>query len=227
MNILWEDNAPLDDGEDLVLPIGVTKEQNGDPCVTAYEAFREEALWLASLPADRLFTAETAEALLHKLSAKLEARGYQAELAETTVYRLSSREAVNRSCIRDDSEPLMPDHPYRNLTDCEPDPLDEGLLCFGTVIDGVILSAAAENPHDPDDTVIDIGVETAPDFEGRGFAASNVAALAYYLLDPGVAVTYIVEDDNPASKRVAEKVGFRPHAKELRILGWCREGTKD
>jgi len=223
MRILWEDNTPLAEGDDLVLPIGVTKEQNGDPCVTAYEAFREEALWLASLPSDALFTPETAAALWEKASVKLAAYGYQSELTETTVYRLSQREAVNRSCIREDSEPLLPDHPYRNLTDCEPDPLGDGLLCFGTVVDGVILSAASENPHDEDDTVIDIGVETAPDYEGRGFAASNVAALAYYLLDPGVAVTYIVENNNPASMRVAEKVGFLPHAKELRVVGWREE----
>ena len=221
--IVWEEEAALRAHEDLILPLGVIQKTGEPPCVTADPAFGEEALWLDSLPEGQLFTAETADALLQRIAGKLTALGYEGEVAETTVYRLSERAAVNRTCIREYSEPLMPDHPYRNQTDCEPDPLGDGLLCFGTVIDGVILSAASENPHDEGDTVIDIGVETAPDYEGRGFAASNVAALAYYLLDPGITVTYIVEDNNPASKRVAEKVGFLPYAKELRVVGWRGE----
>ena len=74
-----------------------------------------------------------------------------------------------------------------------------------------------------EDTVIDIGVETAEGNERHGYAASNVASLAYYLLDPGVTVTYIAETNNPASMRVAEKVGFRPTAKELRLVGYRKE----
>ena len=114
----------------------------------------------------------------------------------------------------------MPDTAYENLTECQPDPLGEGYLCFGTVLDGRIVSAAAENPHDPSDTVIDIGVETAEGYEGHGYAASNVASLAYYLLDPGMTVTYIAEDNNPASLRVAEKVGFTPWERELRVVAY-------
>ena len=49
------------------------------------------------------------------------------------------------------------------------------------------------------------------------------AALAYYLLDPGVTVTYIVEDDNLPSRRVAEKVGFTPSTHELRVVAWKEE----
>ena len=45
-----------------------------------------------------------------------------------------------------------------------------------------------------------------------------MASLAYYLLDPGVFVTYIVDDENEASLRVAEKVGFLPETRELRIV---------
>lgn len=47
------------------------------------------------------------------------------------------------------------------------------------------------------------------------------ASLAYYLLDPGMKVTYIAEDDNIASVKIAEKVGFTPGTRELRVV--CRK----
>jgi len=47
--------------------------------------------------------------------------------------------------------------------------------------------------------------------------------LAYYLLDPGVTMTYIAEDDNLPSRRVAEKVGFLPSTRELRVVAWREE----
>jgi len=33
-------------------------------------------------------------------------------------------------------------------------------------------------------------------------------------------VTYIAEDDNLPSRRVAEKVGFIPHTRELRVVAY-------
>lgn len=221
--IVLEENTPLTEGFDMLFPVGVTLTADGIRTVTALPEAEDVAVYLDTLPAEELFAPETGEALLARLADRLAAWGYEAEVTTSTVYQLTDRQQVERRVILPSSEPLMPDHGYENLTDCEPDPLGEGLLCFGTVEDGKILSAAAENPHAEGDTVIDVGVETAEGHEGKGYAASNVAALAYYLLDPGVTVTYIVEDDNLPSRRVAEKVGFIPTTRELRVVAWKEE----
>ena len=218
--IVYEDMTPLTGGFDMLFPVGVTLTKEGDRTVTALPPCSKAAEFLDTLPADELFTSETKEKLLSLLAELLAIWGYEAEATTSTVYQLTDRQQIDRRVILPSSEVLMPDHGYENLTDCEPDPLDEGLLCFGTVLDGKILSAASENPHAEGDTVIDVGVETAEGHEGKGYAASNVAALAYYLLDPGVTVTYIAEDDNAPSRRVAEKVGFTPHTRELRVVAY-------
>jgi len=218
--IEFVDNTPLTEGFDMLFPVGVTLTAEGIRTVTAFQECRDAAEYLDGIPAEDLFAPATQEALLAMLAERLATWGYEAETATTTVYHLTDRQQIDRRVILPSSEPLMPDHGYENLTDCEPDPLGEGLLCFGTVADGRILSAASENPHAEGDTVVDVGVETAEGYEGKGYAASNVAALAYYLLDPGVTVTYIAEDDNLPSRRVAEKVGFIPHTRELRVVAY-------
>ncbi len=221
--IVYEDETPLSEGFDPIFPVGVTLTAEGVRTVTAFPSCRDAAEYLDALPSEELFTSATQEALLAMLAERLVTWGYEAETAISTVYHLTDRRQIDRRVILPSSEPLMPDHSYENLTDCEPDPFGEGLLCFGTVADGKILSAASENPHAEGDTVIDIGVETAKGYEGNGYAASNVAALAYYLLDPGMTVTYTAIDYNKPSCRVAEKVGFTPHTRELRVVAWKAE----
>ena len=218
--IVYEEERPLREGEELVLPLGIVLGEEGTVSITAYPSFREAAERAEGLPPSTLTTPAVLDELLRMCDPKLTALGYRAAWHITTVYTLRRREDIGKDCFREDTELLLPDHPHENLTDCEPDPCGEGLLCFGTVRDGKILSAASENPHDEGDTVIDIGVETAEGEEGKGYATANVAALAYYLLDPGMRVTYLAEADNPASHRVADKVGFRPTATELRLVAY-------
>lgn len=204
-----------------MLPLGLTLSTDGVRTVTTFDETRDAAEYLDALPEDEIFTEKTKKHLISLLEDRMAGFGYDTEIVFATEYVLESRPDVDRSVIRTDTEPLLPEHGYDNLTECEPDPLGEGLLCFGTVIDGKIVSAAAENPHSPDDTVIDIGVETADGHTGNGYGASNTASLAYYLLDPGMKVTYIAEDDNIASVKIAEKVGFTPGTRELRVV--CRK----
>ena len=215
--IVFEPENGFSDREETVFPLGLVL-ADGKRTVTSFQSFKPLAVWLDSLPEETLFTPQTRASLLEKAKPLLSETGYTGEVFSSTVYRMTDRTQIHRSCLLSSTELLLPEHRYRNLTECEPDPLGEGYLCFGTVEKKKILSAASENPHPEDSPVIDIGVETAPGYTGRGFASSNVAALAYFLLDPGVTVTYIVEDGNPASARVAEKVGFMPGSRELRLV---------
>jgi hypothetical protein len=222
--IVYEEETPLTEGFEPIFPVGVTLTAEGDRTVTAFPSCRDAAEYLDALPAEELFTSATQEALLAMLDERLAAWGYCGITVPSTAYRLTDRQQINRNVLLPSSEVLLPDHGYENLTDCDPSNfIREDTLCFGTVIDGKILSGAAENPHAEGDTVIDIGVETAEGYEGNGYAASNVAALSYYLLDPGMTVTYTAIDYNKPSCRVAEKVGFTPHTRELRVVAWKRE----
>ncbi len=205
-------------GDELVFPLGLTLSADKGKTVTACPEAKDAAEYLEGLDEAEIFTENTKSVLSGMLFERFSELGYDTEIVFSTEFILKSRDKVARSLILPSSEPLLPENQYENLTDCQPDPLGEGLLCFGTVIDGRIVSAAAENPHFSDDGVVDIGVETAEGYEGNGYAASNVASLAYYLLDPGVFVTYIADDENRASLRVAEKVGFTPETKELRVI---------
>ena len=72
---------------------------------------------------------------------------------------------------------------------------------FVTMIDGNIVSFAEENMGE-------IGVETISEYQNKGYAASNVAALAKYLTDSNIKVSYYCDRYNIASQRIAEKVGF-------------------
>lgn len=209
MNIRIEDDRPLKEREDVVFPLRVVLScDSGDITLYAMKEFEFAAGKLDGVTADKLFADDTREYVSSMINEAADTYGYDSEVVLCTEYALEKREQVNKSLILDSTEALMSDCGYNNMTECVPDPNNEGLLCFGTVIDGEIVSSAVENPHHPDDNVIDIAVETCEECRGKGYGASNVAALSYYLLDPDIMVTYTTEDTNIQSVRLAEKVGF-------------------
>lgn len=55
---------------------------------------------------------------------------------------------------------------------------------------------------------IDIGVETAEDYRGRGFAAAAAKMMIKYAFDVGKSPVWACHCNNAASKRLAEKIGF-------------------
>lgn len=95
---------------------------------------------------------------------------------------------------------------------------------FGTCIDGKIVSVAACNEaHDPDIhteeiEVLTIGVGTHEDYQGRGYATSNVVALADHHLRKGRQVAYITGVANQVSQHVATSAGFTKLAQEMMIV---------
>lgn len=220
--IIWEDEGWWEE-DDLLFPCGVVIEGDGTRRVTAQPWVKEAAEWLDTASEEELYSEKGSDHLFSLCQSELQDKGFTPTLAKTVVYKLRGREEVKRDVILESSQPLMPDDTYENKTTLTPDPFGEGYLAFGTVRDGAILSMATENPHEAEATVIDIGVETAEGAEGLGYATSNVAALAYYLLDPGREVTYIAEEENQASHKVAEKVGFTAVSRELRLVAYREE----
>ena len=80
-------------------------------------------------------------------------------------------------------------------------------MSYVTVDEGKIVSVATVNDTESD-SVLEITVNTAPEYRGRGYGASNTAALALYLIEKGYAVAYCVSAYNKASIKIAKKCGF-------------------
>ena len=168
---------------------------------------------------EELFEDGTVQTVVSVCDEFLSKRGYDLLYGKHYRYMISDRTEVNKSLVLESSEVILPDHSYGCEVELDGGQTEDGFICFGTVVDGRIVSVAAENPHDEDNTMIDIGVETAEEHREKGYAASNTAALAYYLLDTGITVTYTAEDDNIPSIHLAEKVGFKRYAHTLEVFG--------
>lgn len=77
--------------------------------------------------------------------------------------------------------------------------------------DGTYIAGVGIKRHLPTGWELSVGTEEAA--QGKGFARRLVATAARYVLDHGAVPTYLHDDDNIASAKVAEAAGF-PN------LGW-------
>lgn len=218
-----EDSFPLREGLDLIIPVGITHMFGKEPQIVYYKEAYDTAKWLDGIPEDRLFSPDVIAETEERISRLFAEFGYAVDEEErgavSCLCRIDSRDRLNKELILGSTEVIMPDCGYDNITEC--DLYKHNLLCFGTVIDGKIVSAAAENPlfgEANGGQVIDIGVETDFAYRNCGYGASNVAALAYYLLDPGKTVSYIVKSDNAPSLKLAHKVGFEDRGMEYQCV---------
>lgn len=109
-----------------------------------------------------------------------------------------------------EAERIRRDGKYKNLTtfsirEC----LAAERVIFAIVKEGQIVSVAvtAEAPQKCSDFV-EIGVETAPAYRGKGYAVAAVRALCDFLVKKGHRVLYKCYHRNIASTATARKAGF-------------------
>ena len=213
----------------VVLPFSL-REIDGEMTVSVWEEALEIAHFVEALPEEKCFSADTMETVREMVVPVMKEFGFEdADIENNLLITkvMEKEEALNESAILPGTRFVKNDDGLENLTSSPLNMYFENLLAAGVVKDGKILSAAAENARvyledgqlnydfDEDDAVRDICVETAPGEEGKGYAASAVAYLTRELLRMGKVVTYTLREDNPASERVAEKVGFRDKSKEF------------
>jgi len=88
------------------------------------------------------------------------------------------------------------------------------IVYYGTEIDDKIVSWASWNFYEDEfcdsknDEVIDIGVGTHGDYRNRGYAVSNVVAMAEYILDLDKVAVYTTSNRNIASQKTALAAGL-------------------
>ncbi len=81
---------------------------------------------------------------------------------------------------------------------------------YAQIADGQIVCIASVNRVSDLERCIEIGVECAPDYRRRGYAASCVCALTRDLCEGGNVVLYRHYHTNIGSAAVARTAGFRP-----------------
>lgn len=85
----------------------------------------------------------------------------------------------------------------------------EKRLCCGFFLDNTLVSCT-DAPDVPymNDTVVEIGVNTLPDFYGKGFATECCKKCISNILKNNLCPIWSTSSDNLASQALAEKIGF-------------------
>lgn len=85
----------------------------------------------------------------------------------------------------------------------------EKRLCCGFFLDNTLVSCT-DAPDVPymNDTVVEIGVNTLPDFYGKGFATECCKKCISNILENDLCPIWSTSSDNLASQALAEKIGF-------------------
>lgn len=224
MKIIKESSliSEIDRGYPILWPFSI-EIKNGILAAKVSEELADKIEFISDMTEAELSSTDVIDKLIALIENEVEKNGYEINYGKNRIYKMTRREDVNKSLILDSSEALLPDGEYDCLIDVDVDALEAGCLAFATVLDGTIVSIASENPYREDENVVNIGVETAEEYRGKGYGASNVAALTYYLLDTGMTVEYTVDNENEVSMRLAERIGFKLDRFVLNIFAHKQE----
>ena len=212
----------IESGYEVLWPISIEL-KDGTLTASVSEEISDKIGFLDKMTEKDISSEEAVDRLISLVDGICEQNGYEISYGKNRIYKMTRREDINKSLILDSSEVLMPDGEYDCLIDVDVDALEAGCLAFATVIDGTIVSIASENPYREEENTVNIGVETAEEHKKKGYGASNVAAITYYLLDTGMTVEYTVDNENEVSIRLAERVGFKYDRFVLNIFAHKQE----
>ncbi len=108
---------------------------------------------------------------------------------------------------------------YQNLTTIDLlDALSRGCVAYGYIKDGCILSLAITHTA-PKGGTVELTLETARGYRGRGYGKAALAALTAHLTAQGLSVIYRTRENNTPSVRAALSLGFRAAGLSYRYLG--------
>ncbi len=202
-----EDNSPLQNREELIIPYTAIVTKEGDILQTAYpDVLPLLTEWDQKYVSDPLCPQALAE-LEAILAPFLAQNGYERE--ECDIGKIYVTLECNAPISKTSSESVRLQgnewFSYENTTDFYPDYTDQ--IAYVTLCEGKIVSVAAENPNG-NDTLAELYLETNPDFQGKGLAQQNAAALIFELQKAGKRILYRCEADHLASLHIAKKLHF-------------------
>lgn len=213
-----------------VVPVMMDMEE-GQLYFEIYEGLEKDIEVFIEEYRGRYFSIEAFEFLCNAVDSYLEDKSYlRDQYGRTRFYRkfiLTNPKEVNKEFIKENSVMMSEElKKLPNMTSLFADDTGEiPPLSFVTVQEGRIVSVATVNDTSSD-TVREITVNTAPKYRGRGFGASNTAALSKYLTEKGYTVAYCVSNYNKQSVRIAKKCGFEEVGKFYAVSAY-RTNSKE
>ncbi len=195
----------------MIVPFLV--ESYGDDLeIEVYSGIRRLAKRYVKKYGKDIFSDEALTALNEELEKYALSHGYEGEAHERLrwyhSFSLRNAENLDVSAILPSSVKIERDG-LENLTTLDvKENLEKNIPMFATVSDSKIVSMACVNEYGQGQKMLEITVETAPEHRRRGYARSNTAALAKFLLENGYSVAYCCSRYNEGSRRIAESLGF-------------------
>ena len=198
-------------GYPMIVPFLVT-EYGDDLELEVYSGVKRFSKKLVKKYGKDIFSDEVLTILNDELEKYASLHGYEGEEHERLrwYYSFSMRNAekLDISAVLPSSVKIEEDI-YENLTTLEVDEnLEKNIPMFATLEDGKIVSMACVNEYGEGQKMLEITVETSPAYRKKGYARSNTAALAKYLIENGYSVAYCCSRYNEGSERIARSLGF-------------------
>lgn len=211
MLILEDESEILAEKSPVFIPL-LVNEIEGDTEIEAYSGIEAIAEDFHARFLGRYFSKDAIDWLDEKLRPYVENLGYLRECTGKyrwyIRYELTDPSALPLDKIRPDSR-LLTDGDYDvQVSFSLIEQMEKDLPAYVTLIGDKIVSIATVNEHDPEQNLLEITVETAPDYRGQGYGLSNTVALAKELTDRGYRVAYAVSRYNRPSQKIAKKAGF-------------------
>lgn len=200
----WEDEGGLIAEDAAMLVPILIQEEDGAYRIEAYEGVRTIAETFAALFHGHFFSKKAIDWLDERLEPWVNSFGYYRE--NFGLYRWY--EVYEKQLVGGD---VLPETERWDGNECESALLLDLSTDYPAYIvkkDGKIVSAARTNEFDPCDSCPELTVETAVGWRGKGYAASNITALANELLQTFPSVSYVCSRYNRASQKTALSAGF-------------------
>ncbi|MHB1485567.1 MAG: aminoglycoside adenylyltransferase domain-containing protein, partial [Saccharofermentanales bacterium] len=216
-----------DENSDADIPFKYIQFKDGSVVFAVIAEFMDFAKKYFQMFSNNLFDKNTFEILFKFISdnmKKCNKKPYREndELEKyMSYYILCDKINISYNKIQSSTVKFNSDTSYMNITDSYKE-LSKNSIYFGTLINGNIVSITGTNTailQASSGKVIDIGLETHPDFRQKGYALSNVIAMSDYLLSNDYIVKYCCNSKNTNSNKTALSCGFKEIAREKTI--WC------
>lgn len=197
----------FDENDDVIFPLTIT-ERNGETTYRSFE-FLKPRLENVINGIDNPFCKESIEKFDVAIFETIDALGYEKQdVCDEWYYIFGSKNNVQMPDIDVEIIDKSTDtgNPSFNETDLD-DAIEYEQLCVGVRRDGKIVSVCVENFLD-NGKVVEVSVETLPEYRGRGFAKACLAFMNNLLVDDNREMLYMCSCRNMASIRTAISTGL-------------------
>ena len=215
--LIYEDSAiesaALSGEAHIAIPVEIYQNAAGEIQLTAYTSCKEIANTFLSIYGTDPFHKDSLSWLANRIDTFMEHYGFRYDpeasgiiLEYTAEGNVLQSAKVKTISIRKLDEWIQ----YKNKTDVDPDfASGEKGVASAVVENENIVSCACTNDAFYADGAVEIHVETAPEYQNRGFGCSCVTSLISYLTNQGYKVWYKCYETNFASAAIAQKCGLQ------------------